>query len=59
MALLSAMDLCRALLKYQQAPKPAGFVYLRRVSASPADYNPYSLKVGGLSSMQRWLALLL
>ncbi len=35
----------RVLQKYQQTPKPAGFVYLRRVAATPADYNPYSLRV--------------
>ncbi len=45
---------CRLLQQYQSNTAPKDFVYLRRVAANPADYNPYILRVskGLLSSVR-------
>ena len=37
--------MCRVLQQFQNNTHPADFVYMRRVAAHPADYNPYVLKV--------------
>ena len=36
---------CRLLQQFQNKTATTDFVYLRRVPATPAEYNPYVLRV--------------